>query len=286
MAEFPAMPLYTDAYLGDTTHLTTIEHGAYLLLLMAMWRNGGHLPDDDRLLARYARVTGGQWARIAITIRPLFTAENGTLTQGRLTATYEAVRQRSNKASDSASSRWLKNNEKLDANASKAQCERNATKTKTKKEEEDAHAREASISIFDELRSAVGVTEPSAYWSDEVCAEHVGRWRDLGLTDAQIVAAAAASRSRNPAPPDGPKGLDRWMAKTAKGITPPAASTPAAPANPASKMTEDDRLAMWAARLNGADYVPPSAISVSTAQALVARKLVSPEILKSRGIAA
>ena len=43
MAEFPALPLWTDAYLGDTTHLTTIEHGAYLLLLMTAWRTADAL---------------------------------------------------------------------------------------------------------------------------------------------------------------------------------------------------------------------------------------------------
>lgn len=287
MAEFPAMPFYTDAYLGDTMHLTTIEHGAYLLLLLAMWRSGGSLPDDDRLLARYARLTNGQWARMAPTIRAFFKAENGTLTQGRLTETYEAVRQRSHKASDSAASRWLKNNGMGDANASETQSERIATKTKTKKEEEDARAREAEF--FDQLRSAVGAFETSAYWSDDVVAVHVEQWRDAGLTEAQILAAAEASRSRNPEPPNGPKALDAWMAQTAKALAsaaekPAQAARSAPTANP--PMAEADRLAMWAERLNGEGYVPPSAVSVTTARALVAKGLVDPDNLKRRGIAA
>ena len=64
MAEFPALPLWTDAYLADTTHLSTIEHGAYLLLLMTAWRTKECcLPDDDKLLSRYARLTAAQWRR-------------------------------------------------------------------------------------------------------------------------------------------------------------------------------------------------------------------------------
>lgn len=53
MADFPAMPLWTDAYLADTRHLTQAEHGAYMLLLMEAWRRPHcTLPDNDSLLAR------------------------------------------------------------------------------------------------------------------------------------------------------------------------------------------------------------------------------------------
>jgi uncharacterized protein YdaU (DUF1376 family) len=114
LAEFPALPLWTDAYLGDTTHLTTIEHGAYLLLLMAMWRNKGSLPDDDRMLARYARMTSTQWSRLAPTIMPFFRRENGVITQGRLTDELNRVRQVSHRQSDNVKARWLKTNKSLD----------------------------------------------------------------------------------------------------------------------------------------------------------------------------
>jgi uncharacterized protein YdaU (DUF1376 family) len=69
MTEIPAMLLWTDAYLGDTSHLSTFEHGAYLLILMAMWRAGGSLPDDDKTLARCAKVTLDKWRRISPQIR-------------------------------------------------------------------------------------------------------------------------------------------------------------------------------------------------------------------------
>ena len=61
MSAPPFMPLYVGDYLADTTHLTCTEHGAYMLLLMSMWRNGGSLPSDDKSLARHARCTKGQW---------------------------------------------------------------------------------------------------------------------------------------------------------------------------------------------------------------------------------
>jgi uncharacterized protein YdaU (DUF1376 family) len=123
MAEFPALPLFTDAYLGDTTHLTTLEHGAYLLLLMAAWRSKDtSLPDDDKLLARYAGLTAGQWARIKPIIIGFFKVENGYWMQGRLTDEAKHVRQVSKRQSEKARDRWLKIKESTEAVAEPLQC--------------------------------------------------------------------------------------------------------------------------------------------------------------------
>lgn len=118
MARFPSFPLWTDAYLADTGHLTTIEHGAYLLLLITMWRAGGKLPNDDKQLARYARMTAGQWARIKPTMMAFFTVSSDGITQGRLTDELGIIKRKSEKQSDSANAKWRKENNKRHASAS------------------------------------------------------------------------------------------------------------------------------------------------------------------------
>ena len=62
MAKFPALNLYTDAFIADTIHLNAAQTGAYIMLLMAAWRSDDcRLPDDDKVLARYARMNLRQW---------------------------------------------------------------------------------------------------------------------------------------------------------------------------------------------------------------------------------
>lgn len=110
MAQYAAMPFWTDAYLGDTHDLTTIEHGAYLLILFAMWRAGGQLPNDDRKLAKVAKLNSQQWARLRETIMDFMTvsADGLTITQGRLADELEYVRIHSRKQAKNARARWTK----------------------------------------------------------------------------------------------------------------------------------------------------------------------------------
>lgn len=84
MSRTPFMQLYVSDYLGDTMHLTTEQHGAYLLLLMTMWRHNGSLPYDDGKLARIARVNSKRWHLIKEDVLAFFIIENGQITQKRL----------------------------------------------------------------------------------------------------------------------------------------------------------------------------------------------------------
>jgi uncharacterized protein YdaU (DUF1376 family) len=77
MAALPYMPLYVADYLGDAAHLTTIQHGAYLLLIMNYWQRGSPLPDDDAKLARIVRMSTRDWARNRAVLAEFF-ASDGT----------------------------------------------------------------------------------------------------------------------------------------------------------------------------------------------------------------
>jgi uncharacterized protein YdaU (DUF1376 family) len=58
-------------YLGDTGHLTTTQHGAYLLLMMHYWRKG-ELPDDDRQLSKITKLPSKVWNECRPTLQEFF----------------------------------------------------------------------------------------------------------------------------------------------------------------------------------------------------------------------
>lgn len=94
------MQLYVADYLGDTRHLTTEQHGAYLLLLMTMWRSDGALPNDDKKLARIAGCTASRWAKIKGDVLEFFDVEGDALTHGRLKFELEKAQEKSIKRAE------------------------------------------------------------------------------------------------------------------------------------------------------------------------------------------
>ena len=67
----PWMPLYVGDYLGDTGHLTTTQHGAYLLLMMHYWRKG-ELPDDDKQLSKITKLPLKIWVEYRPIVQEFF----------------------------------------------------------------------------------------------------------------------------------------------------------------------------------------------------------------------
>jgi len=162
--------------------------------------------------------------------------------------------------------------------------------SKPVKEEEGAQAREAiSDEGFGDLLDALGL-DPAAlpgWWQGWPPRLHVQRWRDeLGLTEAEIIAAAEASRQEHPEPPDGPKALDRAMQRAAQRKVEDAGrkrrKPKAAPAPAAKPIT--DLPAFYADIVNSDRYLPVSAISNTMRDAMLARGLVTPERLRERGV--
>lgn len=95
MTKRPYMPLYIGDYKGDTLHLSTLQDGVYLNLLMAMWTAGGKLPNDDELLARIAKVSVNSWHRLAKVILPFFIIHPDHIENARLNKELRKVKAKS-----------------------------------------------------------------------------------------------------------------------------------------------------------------------------------------------
>ena len=159
------------------------------------------------------------------------------------------------------------------------------------KEEEDARAREiVDEEFFGSLLAALGFAPDGplpGWWQGWPPREHVRRWQtDLGLTEAEIIEAAEASRQDHPAPPDGPKGLDRIMQRAAQRKADAKSRGWRKARKPLKSENRPitDLPVFYAEMVNSDRYLPVSAISNSMRDAMLARGLVTVERLRERGI--
>lgn len=165
MAALPYMPLFVADYLADAAHLTTQQHGAYLLLIFNYWQRGGPLPDDDKRLASIARVGPREWAKMRDTLSEFFEISCGKWSHKRVDVELARVEAKSLKSKKAA----------------KASVQRRFGERSTDVEPTDtqAHTSEAKASsvVADEKREAIGACLQIAW----PCPEGVdpAHWRDF-----------------------------------------------------------------------------------------------------------
>lgn len=109
MAEFPALPLFTDAIIADCSHLSDQEFGLYVRLLILIWRaTDCKIPNDIEWISRKLRSNSESVLPI---MREFCQIDANYVTQKRLQKELIYLREKSKKQSVRSKSRW--NKEKL-----------------------------------------------------------------------------------------------------------------------------------------------------------------------------
>jgi uncharacterized protein YdaU (DUF1376 family) len=115
MAEFPALPIFTDALIADTVHLTPEEFGCYMRLLIFAWRTAEcRLPNNDLRLRTMLGLTPKRWERMKPTLMAFFIEVDDDLIQKKLSkvrrGVAEKVAQKRDAGERSAAARALLRN--------------------------------------------------------------------------------------------------------------------------------------------------------------------------------
>jgi uncharacterized protein YdaU (DUF1376 family) len=147
MAALPYMRMYWADYDADTSHLSAMQHGIYLLLIKNYWQRGGPLPDDETKLARIAKVNLKDWRRNEAVILEFFTKRESLLYHTRIALELSRVEAKSLKAKESALANAKRTQSKRSANGERTPIYTEADKIPLDKEsngekrsEEDAQA--------------------------------------------------------------------------------------------------------------------------------------------------
>lgn len=115
------MPIWIGAYLADTMKLTTVQHGAYFLLLMAYWRERSPLKDDDDELRSITKTERPEWKRMRPVLAPFFKVGDGVWWHKRVEQEMAEADKRakaaSGKAKAAADARWGKSKEECPGHA-------------------------------------------------------------------------------------------------------------------------------------------------------------------------
>jgi uncharacterized protein YdaU (DUF1376 family) len=184
MSNTPFMQLYVGDYLADTLDLSCEEHGAYMLLLMTMWRHGAKLPNDHTKLARVARLSPRKWAQVWSEIGRFFD-DNGThISNPRLSKEYRKAEEKSEIRSEAGrkggAAKALKDNNAALANATVLPCHSSEPEPEVRKREANASHKSKGARLSQDwiLPKQWGEWALAEGWTDEDIRAQAARFRD------------------------------------------------------------------------------------------------------------
>ena len=105
MAALPYMQFHIAEYLADTSHLSTEEHGAYLLLIFNYWQRGKPLDNSNGRLANVARLSNERWTNVERSLREFFAIKEDIWTHHRIERDLAAVNAKCEQARNARSQR-------------------------------------------------------------------------------------------------------------------------------------------------------------------------------------
>jgi len=92
MAALPYIDLYISDYIADTWHISTLEHGAYLLLIFDYWQRGEAIPVSQ--LQKITKVPDDQWPGVKMTLSEFFLEKDDRWFHRRIDADLESARRK------------------------------------------------------------------------------------------------------------------------------------------------------------------------------------------------
>jgi uncharacterized protein YdaU (DUF1376 family) len=217
MSAFPSLPLFTDAWVADTKHLSRLERGTYHDLLVLMWRSPlCRVPSDGVWLSKRLDMTVDEVEKELRPIIAEFCQLDGKwIVQKRLRREWDWCSKNSRKRSAAAKSRWAKEKDvskSITANEPASTAPNLSSPTEEEEGGGDARATPSpkkeplvtpeAHALANEIAGIVGHDPecPPVPWYG--APMHVSKWLREGWTREVILVAVrrAAARKRDGPP--------------------------------------------------------------------------------------
>jgi uncharacterized protein YdaU (DUF1376 family) len=144
MAALPYMQFHIAEYLADTSHLSTEEHGAYLLLIFNYWQRGKALDNSNGRLANVVRMSNDRWDSVAPALAEFFCVQNDVWTHNRIERDLEAVTAKCAQARNARAQR-TSNGRSTDVGTDVQRVLREESKSKNNKEQKQKPAKAVTV---------------------------------------------------------------------------------------------------------------------------------------------